>query len=68
MKIMQPLKINITPTALCFRDLTESGHIHLVKELNLTYSDKGYYFLRDIKANLFDTLLKLSYTYDIELS
>ena len=65
---MQPLLINITPTALCFRNLTETGHIDLVSKYKLTYNDKGYYFKRDSKANLFDLLLELSYTYDIELS
>lgn len=64
---MLPVNITITPTALVFNNLSGTGHIDLVNELNLTYNDKGYYFIKGSEKELFKILLKLSYDYDIEI-
>lgn len=64
---MLPVNITITPTALNFNNLSETGHIDLVDKLNLKYSDKGYFFLKGKHEELFKVLLHLSYDYDIEI-
>lgn len=64
---MLPLKITITPSMLVFNELTETGHLHLIDDLNLLYNDKDHYFLKGEQKELYKILLKLSYTYDIEL-
>ena len=64
---MLPLNITITPTTLVFNHLSETGHLNLVNELQLTYNDKGYFFLKADPQELYKTLLKLSYVYDIEI-
>lgn len=64
---MLPVQITLTPTMLVFNNLTETGHIDLVDKLQLTYSDKGYYMYKGNVKELYNMLLKLSYTYDIEI-
>lgn len=64
---MLPVQITLTPTMLIFNNLTETKHLHLIKELELVYNDKGYYFLKGKPQELFQVLLKLSYNYDIEI-
>ena len=64
---MLPLNITITPTTLVFNHLSDTGHINLVNELKLVYSEKGYFFLKGKPDELYKVLLKLSYDYDIEI-
>lgn len=64
---MLPIQITLTPTTLVFKSLTETGHLHLIDELKLTYSDKDYFFLKGSEKELYKVLLNLSYTYDIEI-
>ena len=61
------LTITITPTMLTFKDLTDGLANRLHSEIGLKWCDKGYYFVEGDEKHLFKTLLKLSYTYDIEI-
>lgn len=64
---MLPLNITVTPTALVFNHLSDTGHIKLVNELNLVYNEKGYFFKKGTPEELYKLILKLSYDYDIEI-
>lgn len=63
------LTINITPTTLAFKHLDDEMFKKLKYEekLDLEYSEKGYFFIKGTEKELYKTLLKLAYTYDIEL-
>lgn len=63
------LKITISPSLLSFKDLTDEVFEKLKYEdgVNLTYSEKGYYYIAGTSKELYEILLKLSYKYDIEL-
>ena len=61
------LTINITPTMLTFKHLTDEMANKLYDEIGIKWNEKGYYFIKGDEKELFKLLLKLSYTYDIEL-
>ena len=61
------LTINITPTMLTFKDLTDEMANKLFDEIGIKWNEKGYYYIKGDEKTLYKTLLKLSYTYDIEI-
>lgn len=61
------LTITITPTMLTFKDLTDGMANKLHNEIGLKWYYKGYYYIDGTETELFKALLKLSYTYDIEI-
>lgn len=63
------IKINLTPTMITFKDLTDEmfSNIMFVEKLELKYSDRGYYYIEGAGEDLYKILLKLTYNYDIEL-
>lgn len=64
------ITINLTPTMLTIKDLTDEMFTKLmfVEKLKLKYDDKGYYYIKGTGEELYKILLKLTYTYDIELT
>lgn len=61
------LQVTLTPTMITFKDLTDEQH-DLLKGFEMEYNDKGYYFIKGTPKELYKTLLKLSYTFDMEVS
>ena len=60
------LQITITPTKLYFNNLNDALYQELKQVISLLNDSKGYY-MEDTPQALYKTLLKLSYTYDIEI-
>lgn len=63
------LTIKVTPTAIYFKDLSNEIFSSLTEDLmlDLQKSPKGYCIVDEPK-NLYKILVKISYTYDIELT
>lgn len=64
---MLPIQITITPTMLAFKCLPDEIHQELSKVYNIEAHSKGYHFIKGSPQELYKVLLKLSYTYDIEI-
>lgn len=64
---MKMLKILITPTSLCFYELTDEMYTEFHNDFDLMTHERGYYVVYGTEKELFKILLKLAYTYDIEL-
>lgn len=64
--VIKMLSITITPTMLTFKELTEEQRKQM-KEYELQYNEKGYYYIKGKPNELYKALLKLSYTFDIEI-
>lgn len=64
------ITINLTPTMLTIKDLTDEmfAKLMFIEKLELKYDDKGYYYIKGTEEELYKILLKLTYTYDIELT
>lgn len=60
------LSITITPTRLYFNNLTDELQINIETYVDLKHNSRGFYVEGDEKQ-LYKILLKLAYTYDIEL-
>lgn len=60
------LTIILTPTALRFKGLSDELHAELSKDYLIEETRKGH-AIKGEPTELFKTLLKLSYTYDIEI-
>ena len=60
------LSIAITPTRLYFNNLTDELQINIETYVDLKRNSRGFYAEGDEKQ-LYKILLKLAYTYDIEL-
>lgn len=66
---MQPLQITMTPTMLSFKELPEELANNFYDDYELKWSTKSReYYISGTPENLYKALLKLSYTYDIEIS
>lgn len=62
------LTIVITPTALNFPTLTDELHTALARDYDIREKDNGKgHKINGTPEQLFKIMLKLSYTYDIEL-
>ena len=63
------LVINLTPTMLTFKDLSDEmfSTMMFIEKLELKYNDRGYYYIEGTGEELYKILLKLTYNYDIEL-
>ena len=61
------LTILITPTMITFKNLTDEMQEKLNKEYPLELNKKGEIAIRGDEVKLYKALLKLSYTYDIEI-
>jgi hypothetical protein len=60
------LEITLTPTLLAFRNLDDET-ANKLHDYGLQWNDKNKYHIRGDEKTLFKILLKLSYTYDIEI-
>lgn len=61
------LKITITPTMLVFKELSDEMVLKIQNSCELELNGRGQYCVRGDAKKLYETLLGLSYTYDIEL-
>ena len=61
------LTITLTPTMITFKDLDDETANTLYDTLEIKWSDKEYYYMKGTPEQLYKALLKLSYTYDIEM-
>ena len=66
---MNPLQITATPTMLSFKELPEELANKFHEEIELKWNTKRReYYVSGTPEKLYKTILKLSYTYDIEIS
>lgn len=65
--MLNPIKINVTPTMLVFKGLTDEESNVLYDEIGIKWSDKGYYYIKGNEKELYKVILKLSYKYDLEI-
>ena len=66
---MNPLQITATPTMLSFKELPEELANKFHDEYKLKWNAKQHeYYVSGTPEELYKIILKLSYTYDIEIS
>lgn len=66
---MNPLQVTATPTMICFKDLPEELANNFHDEYELKWHEKRKeYYITGTPACLYNVILSLSYTYDIEIS
>ena len=62
------LTVTLTPTMVTFKNLTDEQTENFPQEYELKWSNLGYFYVLAPPEKLYALLLKLTYTYDIELT
>lgn len=64
---MLPLTITLTPTMITFKHLPDELANKFYDDFEIQWNVKNGYYFKGSEKELYKVLLKLSYTYDIEI-